>query len=194
MSVCWASFFIWCYAGCHYEVPWRHFLSPSVANFSTKFWKVYWLEVKFAYCDCCSVETTKTQQKLITYIAKNRCKLWFSCLLCRSFLLLLNYSSKNVRRTVWTTIITIFNQILFVTDSKVGLNNGRKRVYCTGIWCWAWASVTQTYFWGRFVEEKLMISSSFSCDKNYSCQRYDFSILRSSVCFYHTLLCCVSLT
>jgi hypothetical protein len=39
--------------------------------------------------------------------------------------------------------------------------------------------------WGRFVEQKLTLSSSFMCDQIYNCHRYDFG---------HTLLCYFSLT
>jgi hypothetical protein len=39
--------------------------------------------------------------------------------------------------------------------------------------------------WGRFVEQKLMLNSSFRCDQIHDCQRYDFG---------HTLLCYLSLT
>jgi len=34
--------------------------------------------------------------------------------------------------------------------------------------------------WGRFVEQKLMLSSNFRCDQIYKNERYDFG---------HTLLC-----
>ncbi len=40
-------------------------------------------------------------------------------------------------------------------------------------------------FWGRFVEQKLMLSSCFRRDQIYNCRRYDFG---------HTLLCYLSLT
>ncbi len=39
--------------------------------------------------------------------------------------------------------------------------------------------------WGRFVEQKLMLSSSFRCDPIYKYERYDFG---------HTLLCYLSPT
>ncbi len=104
VSVCWASFLFIVMLG----VFMLSVEAPYFKSYCCKFWKVYWLKVKFANFDCRSVETTKTQQSLlsfccfnrtaitiITYIAKYRCKLWFRCLLCRSFLLLLNYSSKK---------------------------------------------------------------------------------------------------
>ncbi len=43
----------------------------------------------------------------------------------------------------------------------------------------------QTLNWGRFVEQKLILSSNFRCYQIHSCQRYDFG---------HTLLCYLSLT
>jgi hypothetical protein len=36
---------------------------------------------------------------------------------------------------------------------------------------------------GCFVEQKLVLSSSFRCDQIYKCQAYDFG---------HTLLCCLN--
>ncbi len=43
----------------------------------------------------------------------------------------------------------------------------------------------QTHLWGRFVEQKLALSSSFRCDQIYKIRRYDFG---------HTLLCYLSQT
>ncbi len=51
--------------------------------------------------------------------------------------------------------------------------------------CSQTSEFTPLYSWGPFVEQKLMLSSSFKCDQNYKYERYYFG---------HTLLCFLSPT